>query len=241
MAVCLLAGLLALQAAVTALALALRPYISAALNCIEVACGCLETASLSLTVAAYIHTGGAVRTTDVSNTSRDPNLSVSQFHQHCPGLSLVSAACRGMLFQHEMKGSHCDQYVSMLPLQRLDRACTAIAIASIVLQLLSMLLRLFGQLVAVETLVFAVFRPKLLQRLHHWLAGKAAFISAVLHRLRLMRGKLLPGGLALAGSCPGRLLRCTVQACAQYFSCRNGPGHLPRLRVLQRTRARCSF
>ena len=57
-AVRLLSALLALQGAFTLLALALRPYISAVLNCIEVVCGCLDIAYMAITTAAYLHTGG---------------------------------------------------------------------------------------------------------------------------------------------------------------------------------------
>ncbi len=52
--------MLVLQAAFTLLALALRPYISAVLNCIEIACGCLDVAYLALTMAAYLHSWGQV-------------------------------------------------------------------------------------------------------------------------------------------------------------------------------------
>jgi hypothetical protein len=54
--------------------------------------------------------------------------------------------------------------------------------------------RLLGQLVAVETLVFVILRPKMLQRLHMLLAGKAVSLSAALHRLGLISDQLQPGG-----------------------------------------------
>jgi hypothetical protein len=41
--------------------------------------------------------------------------------------------------------------------------------------------------------VFIILRPKVLQRLHTLLAGKAVSLSAALHRLGLLKGKLLPG------------------------------------------------
>jgi hypothetical protein len=84
-----------------------------------------------------------------------------------------------------------------------------------VLQLLGVLWRLLGQLVAVESLVFVILRPKLLQGLHQLLAGKAASASAVLHKLGLMRGKLLPGGFDANTSCPERLLLCSVRSSAR--------------------------
>ncbi len=59
-AISLLSLLLALQAAFTLLALALRPYISVVLNCIEIACSCLDIAYLAATMAAYLHTSGVL-------------------------------------------------------------------------------------------------------------------------------------------------------------------------------------
>jgi hypothetical protein len=78
-------------------------------------------------------------------------------------------------------------------MQRLDRACEIIAEVSLVLQLLGVLWRLLGQLVAVETLVFVTLRPKMLQQLHKLLATGAVSLSAVLNRLGLTAGRLLPG------------------------------------------------
>jgi hypothetical protein len=81
----------------------------------------------------------------------------------------------------------------LLPLQRLDYACSTLADTSLALQLVGVLWRLLGQLVAVESLVFVILRPKLLLQLHTLLAGKAVSLSAVLRRLGLLRGELLPG------------------------------------------------
>ena len=82
-------------------------------------------------------------------------------------------------------------------LQKLDRACAAIADTSLALQLFGVLWRLLGQLVAVESLVVVILRPKLLQQLHKLLARKAVSLSAALHRLGLISTQLLPGqGLA---------------------------------------------
>jgi hypothetical protein len=79
--------------------------------------------------------------------------------------------------------------------QRLDYACTAIAEANLALQLLGVVWRMLGQLVAVESLVFVILRPKLLQHLHALLASGAVTLSAALHRLGLIRSELLPGEL----------------------------------------------
>jgi hypothetical protein len=78
-------------------------------------------------------------------------------------------------------------------LQRLDHACSRVTDASIVLQLLGVLWRLLGQLVAAEALVFVIARPKLLQRLHSLLATGAVSLSAVLQKLGLISSRLLPG------------------------------------------------
>jgi hypothetical protein len=90
--------------------------------------------------------------------------------------------------------------------------------ASLALQLLGVVWRMLGQLVAVESLVFVILRPKLLQQLHALLASGAVTLSAALHRLGLIRSELLPGepqrafchhlsnnrqrGLALCPVCP---------------------------------------
>jgi hypothetical protein len=87
----------------------------------------------------------------------------------------------------------CNTCLLLPSLQRLDRACSAVTETSIVLQLLAVLWRLLGQLVAVESLVFVLLRPKLLQRLHRLLAAKAVSLSAALHRLGLISSPLLPG------------------------------------------------
>jgi hypothetical protein len=72
----------------------------------------------------------------------------------------------------------------------------AIAETSLALQLLGVLWRLMGQLVAVESLVFVWLRPKALQRLHELLATGAVSLSAALHRMGLTRSQLLPGAQA---------------------------------------------
>ena len=72
-AVGLLALLLVLQSTFTLLALALRPYISAVLNCLEVACGCLEVAYLAITMATYLHTRGHL---DREKRGQDAHLAV---------------------------------------------------------------------------------------------------------------------------------------------------------------------
>jgi hypothetical protein len=85
--------------------------------------------------------------------------------------------------------------------QRLDDACKRIAEASLVLQLLGALWRLMGQLVAVESLVFVMLRPKLLQQLHKLMAAGAVSLSAALQRLGLTTGQLLPGRVPLGPCC----------------------------------------
>ena len=75
----------------------------------------------------------------------------------------------------------------------MDAACEAIAKASVALQLLGVLWRLLGQLIAVDTLVVVMLRPKLLVRLHKLLASGAVTLSAALRGLGLTTSQLVPG------------------------------------------------
>ncbi len=94
-------------------------------------------------------------------------------------------------------------------LQRLDDACKRIADASLVLQLLGVLWRLMGQLVAVESLVFVMLRPKLLRKLHTLLASGVLSLSAALQQLGLTSTRMLPG-VPLTISAKILLLACAL-------------------------------
>ncbi len=89
-------------------------------------------------------------------------------------------------------------------MQQLDRACTAIAVTSIALQLLGAVWRLLGQLVVVEVLTFVMLRPKVLQRLHQLLATRAVSFSTAMHKLGLNSSALNEGGLQ--GRCCSSML-----------------------------------
>ncbi len=90
---------------------------------------------------------------------------------------------------------------------------------SLVLQLLGVLWRLLGQLVAVESLVFVIMRPKLLQGLHARLAKHAVYLTSWLHGLGLIRGKLRPGEFGPCNAPP-------FQGNCQPLGQSDGPGFL---------------
>jgi hypothetical protein len=92
---------------------------------------------------------------------------------------------------------------------------SGIAEASLALQLLGMAWRLLGQLVAVESLVFVLLRPKPLEQLHSMLAKGACSFNGALQRLGLVNSALSLGEQHVATFSCGALLcvLCTVMHC----------------------------
>ncbi len=83
-------------------------------------------------------------------------------------------------------------------LQNLDLACAKIAETSLVLQLLAAGWRMMGQLVAVESLVFVLLRPRPLEQMHELLASSVWSLSSRLHQLGLVRSPLSLGEFTAA-------------------------------------------
>ncbi len=67
-------------------------------------------------------------------------------------------------------------------LQSLDSLCAALACASIAIQLAAVLWRLLGQLLAVEGLVFVLFKPQWMVSLHLRLAFAVVWMGKALQR-----------------------------------------------------------
>jgi hypothetical protein len=87
--------------------------------------------------------------------------------------------------------------VALISTQSLDATCAAVAQAGLAVQLAAVLWRLLGSLLAVEQMVFLVFEPLWLARLHAWLAGVVVGISGALHRVGAS-GRVLDSGARCA-------------------------------------------
>jgi hypothetical protein len=87
--------------------------------------------------------------------------------------------------------------------QRLDQVAAGAAQASILLQLVGAVWRLVGQVVAVETLVFLMLRPRVLQQLHRLLASGLVSLSEALRSVGLSNREMTLGELmeGLLGTC----------------------------------------
>jgi hypothetical protein len=70
--------------------------------------------------------------------------------------------------------------------QALDNIAANIAAASLALQLLAVAWRLLGQLVALESLVFVLTRPRILVWLHEMLASLAVKLAGPLASLGIL-------------------------------------------------------
>ena len=82
----------------------------------------------------------------------------------------------------------------MLLLQGFDSACAVLAAMSLLLQLLSAIWRIVGQLAAVESLVLALLLPRRpLQKLHTLLAKALVSLGAGLSKLGLVQSPLSLG------------------------------------------------
>jgi hypothetical protein len=84
-------------------------------------------------------------------------------------------------------------------LQTLDTHCKRIAAASLVFQLLAVVWRLLGQLVAVEYLVFVLYRPSALLKLHQALRKGAVTLANALRQLGIISRSMSAGAPAAAG------------------------------------------
>jgi hypothetical protein len=90
-----------------------------------------------------------------------------------PASQILNSSCHGL------------QMTAPAPIpspQRLDATCAAVAQAGLAVQLAAVLWRLLGQLLALEGLVFVLFKPRWLAGLHGWLARAVVHISGALHR-----------------------------------------------------------
>jgi hypothetical protein len=90
-------------------------------------------------------------------------------------------------------------------LQHLDHVCAIIAEVNIALQLLAGAWRLMGQLVAVETLVFVLVRPRALTGLHERLARATHSLGSKLSSLGMLKD------LPSLGEHP----QCTTSVCCK--------------------------
>jgi hypothetical protein len=78
--------------------------------------------------------------------------------------------------------SYCSESERVPFPQSLDSICAALACASIAVQLAAVLWRLLGQLMAVEGMVFVLFKPQWMVSLHLRLASAVVRISSALQR-----------------------------------------------------------
>ncbi len=180
--------MLALEIGSLVLTLVLRPHISRIVTACEVVCSCLHVASTAMLLAAHRIAHGDVASAD----------SVMQVGSALAFLCARMLAMLGILqaLRLPVGFSHAPCYQLQAPAphsllilcaraahtQRLDATCAAVAQAGLAVQLAAVLWRLLGQLLALEGLVFLLFKPRWLTALHTRLVGAAVWISGALDR-----------------------------------------------------------
>jgi hypothetical protein len=160
---------MALQGCSLMLTLGLRPHISRVVTLCEVVCICLEIATTAALMGVYMTPAGDEGRLEVSE------LAVGGYEPHVQHL-----APRQLGWQCGI--SSCSETKCVPSPQSLDSICAALACASIAVQLAAVIWRLLGQLLAVEGLVFVLFKPQWMVSLHVRLAFAVVRISSALQR-----------------------------------------------------------